>query len=460
MRQSDGDHGVVPDVYRLSPAFIPRSRYHSADYLKLEREQLFTNTWLAACRMEEVENPGSFLEFDVTGRSILIVRDGDGELRVFHNTCRHRGTRLATGRGRTGKLICPFHGWRWNLDGSINYVLDPEQFTASCLDDLTLMKVPFGTWGGWIFINLGDDPEPLDEYLDPLPNFLELLELDKMRLRWSRTTRVRCNWKHSLDAFSEAYHVAQSHPQLVRKDHERTNPPTLRELENRYAVEAQPLGRHSRWQFRPRPGSYSRLTDDLDLLANRIEYVARAGFTFMEQDVELADSLRGKQVPENMTGRQYFLSLRADHMRRSGIEWHELSEAELSRSEGNYLCYPNMIIDVVTQGVALIHRAFPDGDDPESCLFETSVLQLQPEETREHPSTVEPEFYDDWRDFDWGPILNQDFNNMEQMAAGGRSSAFLGHNINTVQEMMLYYAHETADHYLFGAPLPERKVVG
>lgn len=445
---------IVPARYRLREAFVPRSRYHTREYLQLEIEHLFHGTWIAACRLEEVEAPGSFLELEVAGRSVLVLRDGDGQLNVVHNMCRHRGTRLARGRGRAAKLMCPFHGWRWNLDGSIHFVLDPDEFTPDCREDLDLLPISFDTWGGWVFINMGSAPEPLLEYLHPLPELLEPLAIDRMRLRWIRTARVRCNWKHSLDAFSEAYHVAASHPQLVRRDHERLSAVTLKEMDNRVPVEAQQLGRHTRWRFRPRPGSFSRLTDDLDMLADRIEYVYRTGFTFMDQDLEVAASLRGQDVPEGMTGRQYFLSQRAEHMRRAGIDWNDLDADTLARSEGNYLCFPNMIIDAVTQGVVLVHRAFPDGDDPESCLFETSVIQLQPEQAAASPSHVEPEFYEHWSDFDWGAILTQDFQNMESMASGGHTDVFPGHHLNRREEMMIHHAHQTADHYIFGAPLP------
>src|SRR4029453_5016030 len=143
----------------------PKGRYLDADFLQLELEKLFPRTWLMACRIEELPGVGSFVEYRIGDRSVLIVRESTESIRAYHNACRHRGTRLATGRGRVGSIICPFHGWRYNLDGSIKLQLDPEEFTPRSEDDLGLQPVRCELWGGFVFINMDLQAPPLLDYL-------------------------------------------------------------------------------------------------------------------------------------------------------------------------------------------------------------------------------------------------------------------------------------------------------
>ncbi|WP_024796870.1 aromatic ring-hydroxylating oxygenase subunit alpha, partial [Tomitella biformata] len=152
--EGDVEPEQVPEKYRLGRAYIPKTRYLDPEFLKLEQDKLFPKTWQIACRSEELPDVGSFVEYAVGDYSILVVRESKTSIRAYHNSCRHRGTRLARGRGRVGSLICPFHGWRWNLDGSIRLVLDREEFVPRSDDDLGLATVLAEQWGGFVFINM------------------------------------------------------------------------------------------------------------------------------------------------------------------------------------------------------------------------------------------------------------------------------------------------------------------
>ena len=103
---------TVPEKYRLGRAFVRKTRYLDPEFLKLELDKLFTRTWLMACRTEELQKVGSFVEYEIASHSILVVRASKDSIKAYYNACRHRGTRLACGRGRVGSFICPFHGWR------------------------------------------------------------------------------------------------------------------------------------------------------------------------------------------------------------------------------------------------------------------------------------------------------------------------------------------------------------
>src|SRR3954447_23006653 len=139
-----------PEVQRAvphaitDPNFIPRERYFARDFFELEKERLWPRNWLMAAREEEIPFPGDFTEFEVAGNSILIVRQKDGSVKALHNACRHRATELAKGCGRFpgGQIVCPFHGWRWNIDGTNSHVFMEEAFTPACMrpEDLNLRE--------------------------------------------------------------------------------------------------------------------------------------------------------------------------------------------------------------------------------------------------------------------------------------------------------------------------------
>src|SRR5262249_36777907 len=149
-------------------------------------------------------------------QSVLVVRGGDGELRAFHNACLHRGTRLATGSGcfEDGFVQCRYHAWRYALDGRLTEVGDAHEVTG-LPEGLCLGAVRVDTWGGFVFVNLDPDAEPLLDFLDPLPGLLAPYHLEDMRLRAHLTTVLPANWKSVVDAFNESYHVQGTHPQIL-----------------------------------------------------------------------------------------------------------------------------------------------------------------------------------------------------------------------------------------------------
>ena len=148
--------------------------------------------------------------------TIAIVRDDRAPLHAFHNACLHRGRRLAEGCGSfaDGTIRCPYHGWCYALDGRLVDVPDRADFT-DLPDDLTLRPVNVETWGGFVFVNLDANAEPLADFLDPLPKLLAPYHLEETRLRASLTTIIDANWKAVVDAFNEGYHVQGLHPQIL-----------------------------------------------------------------------------------------------------------------------------------------------------------------------------------------------------------------------------------------------------
>ena len=469
---------VVPERYRLGEAFIPKGRYLDPEFQQLELDKLFPRTWLMACRVEELPGVGSYVEYRIDKHSILIVRESADSIRAYYNACRHRGTRLATGRGRVGSIICPFHGWRWNLDGSIRLVLDQEEFVDRSDEDLGLQGVRAELWGGFVFINLDPDAEPLLDYLDPIPTVFAPFQLENMRYRWMKGVTVPCNWKTVLDGFLEAYHVPGTHPQLGRWDKSNHNLATLKELDRRpwspttihgkFATYAS-LGpkkntesifdttngpiddaEHEELGKDPANKHIEGANDERRSIADAVQYIARDMRALeTERSARVAEELRTADVPDGMSVGQYYMQMLREQSIADGLDWPVISGKEWAAAGTAWHVFPNTIL-LPNQGCIIGYRARPNGPDPDSCLFEAFSLELIPVADYDRKITdFEPQYFDDHRDADVGEVLTQDLDNSENVTIGMHSPSFDGHRLSTAQEMTIYNHHRAADHYLW-----------
>jgi nitrite reductase/ring-hydroxylating ferredoxin subunit len=176
-------------------------------------EHVWRNSWIYAGREEEVRSPGSYKRFDKLGAPMLIVRDREGVLRAYYNTCRHRGAPVVRDEtGRATMLRCQYHSWSYGLDGRLIGVPDERDF--ACLDKSTrgLLPVRCETWGGSIFLNEDPEATPLADYLGGLPEELDCVGMDSLRTVHRKTYMIDCNWKAAVDAFLEVYHINTIHP--------------------------------------------------------------------------------------------------------------------------------------------------------------------------------------------------------------------------------------------------------
>src|SRR5215475_12171961 len=131
---------------------------------------LWPRVWQLACSLDHVARAGDFHEYRVGPLSVLIVRGDDGELRAFQNACRHRGSAICEGSGEgLSELRCPFHRWTWDLAGELREIPSRKWFGVAN-DELPLVPVQVGTWGPMVFVNLDLDAEPLEEFLEAVPN--------------------------------------------------------------------------------------------------------------------------------------------------------------------------------------------------------------------------------------------------------------------------------------------------
>ena len=440
----------VPERWRLGNCYVPKTRYIDADFLRLELERVFPRTWLVACRLEEIPQVGDYVEMMVANQSIVVVRESETQVRGFFNACRHRGTRLVRGRGNVSQFRCPFHAWQYGLDGASRYVHDKGDFRTMSREDLCLRQTRIGQWGGWVFINL--DPDAKDDLLShvaPLPERLGILAIEKMCYKWHKTVELPCNWKTALDAFSESYHVPGTHPQLLRPIDHSVSPLTLRELvdDPSYAP-SEVLGRNvARFLIAPRDPARPRYADPEQLASITAYHIKELRALHTQRDLDAILELRDYHATPAEPISVAFRALVRERSIAAGLDWPEIPPTELRQMEGNYVVFPNMIF-LVRQGVLLGYRAMPHPKDPDRCVFDAYALELYPDGA-EPP--FRPEAYEDWRQGDVGQVLEQDFNNVEDVTVGLHSDRFEGATLSAVQEIAVFQRHVLLDELIFGS---------
>ena len=207
----------------LGTGLVSYSDSISPEFYELEREAIFKRAWLNVGRVEQLPRKGSFFTKDVSiaQASVIIVRGLDDEVRAFHNVCRHRGNKILwdhspneTASGTCRQFMCKYHGWRYGLDGKLNFVLQEEEYFDFDKDDFGLVPVHCDVWEGFIFVNL--DPgnaQSLRDFLGPMVNGMAGYPFDIMTERYGHSASVNANWKLFLDAFQEYYHAPILHSQ-------------------------------------------------------------------------------------------------------------------------------------------------------------------------------------------------------------------------------------------------------
>jgi phenylpropionate dioxygenase-like ring-hydroxylating dioxygenase large terminal subunit len=215
-----GDMVPPPDVLRLESPYqgtlssVSVERYRSRAWHELEMQKLWPRVWQMACREEEIPQVGDYTIYEIGRFSIIVVRTRDG-VRAHHNVCRHRGRRLCDFAGHAASFICPFHGFSWNIDGSLRGVTSDWDFPQVDQSDFTLTPVRCDTWGGWVFVNMDMNAEPLARFLGDLPEHFAPWSPENRCVEAHVGKVMKCNWKLCQEAFMEAFHVITTHPQLL-----------------------------------------------------------------------------------------------------------------------------------------------------------------------------------------------------------------------------------------------------
>lgn len=200
---------------RLPDHSLPAALYNDPRSLQFDLEAIFARSWLMAGMECEVPGAGSYLAFNVGQWPVIVVRDKAGEIRAFHNSCRHRGSILCQpGHGSAPKLVCPYHRWTYDLDGSLFAAgRMPDGFDKSThgLTPIALRRV-----AGAIFVCLADDPPEFDSFAQSFAEYAGPLDFSNLKLAATDTLVEQANWKLVMENARECYHCATGHPELAQ----------------------------------------------------------------------------------------------------------------------------------------------------------------------------------------------------------------------------------------------------
>lgn len=416
----------------LGDADIPYERYTSRAFFEQEVNKVWSRTWQWACREEHIPEPGDFHTYDVGPYSVIVVRTEAGDIRAYRNACMHRGTKLkpAFGWGSSASIRCPYHGWDWNLDGTLKSLPCEWDFPHVDTKDTNLSSVRAELWGGFVFINLDPDAIPLLEYLHPLPEHIDSIVFEDRYIAQHIQKELNCNWKVASEAFLEAYHVMETHSQLMRTNGDANT-------------------------------QYDTYGDHINRLIN----VAGSPSAFLEEtpsEQEILDLFligdredvgEGLKVPEGGTARKVMAQNFRDTGAANGLDLSEVSDSEIVDSIA-YFVFPNQQF---FSGVSfpIVYRFRPLGMQHDKALFDLILLKPRPAGGKPvEPATpvrlkVE-ESYTTVPGMDpyVGEVFDQDTGNMQAVQEGAMATDKAGATLANYQEIRIRHFHETLTKYV------------
>ncbi|MBB4632391.1 aromatic ring-hydroxylating oxygenase subunit alpha [Sphingosinicella soli] len=434
----EDSHEVKAPFVDNGTAIISKDRYYSAEWMEKEWRHLWSKVWVWAAREEDIPEPGDFVVFELRRESIVIVRGEDGAIRAFFNVCPHRGNRVvydSEGSLASG-FTCSFHNWRFNLDGSLKAVTDPETFRPEVLcSKLDLSAVRCETWDGFIFINLDENAGPLLDQLGPLPDHARPYRLKDMRIVRRARSVWDANWKVGVDGFNEAYHVHAIHPEIL------------------------PIFNDYHTQIDLYPSGMSRMVTKFAYESPRIgaeDGGFNEGLKALMREVGLD--------PDDFTGRmedirpaiQKAKRARADKL---GLDYSQFIDNQLT-DDWNYFLFPNLQMGIHPEGVSFLYFR-PHKTDPRKFIFDVIVMVHPQDDPEIQPPAYMglPEGWDisgrtpplveeiDPREGGLGLVFDQDSSLFPLVQEGIESSGYRG-AVLSEQEQRIRHFHAELDRRL------------
>ncbi len=198
---------------------LPSWTYHDTEFHTLELDRVFRPSWQVVCHVSDIPASGDWHTLDYCGESVIVVRGADDGLRAFTNVCRHRGSRLVDGAsGCAKKLVCPYHAWTYDLDGTLTGVPDSASYPTLDRGKAGLVPVELEVWRGFIFVRLQDDGGPtVAQQMAPYEAMVAPYRFEELEALGRVTLRPReVNWKNVGDNYSDGLHIPVAHPGLTR----------------------------------------------------------------------------------------------------------------------------------------------------------------------------------------------------------------------------------------------------
>jgi phenylpropionate dioxygenase-like ring-hydroxylating dioxygenase large terminal subunit len=431
----DTDTHEVNPYFRLqsNPDFgsidIPVDRYISQDFFDLEIERVWKRAWQMACREEHLAQVGDTYVYDIADISILVVRSAPGQIKAFYNACLHRGRLLRECSGHSGEVMrCPFHGYAWHHDGTLAEIPAAWDFPHVEPEEFSLPEVKVGTWGGWVFVNLDPNCEPLERFLGELPDHFAKWRPQDKYVSAHVGKVFRCNWKVVQEAFMEAFHVVATHPQILA---------SIGDENTQYDI------------F----GNFSRAISPNGTPSPHLSWTPTEQQMFDAMVDRRVDEDPFALIPEGMTARAFGAAIQRERLRPLlGDEIDTYSDAELNDSQ-YYTLFPNF--HPWGSFNKINYRFRPYGSDVDMALME--CIYLDPF-TGERPTPAPyrelgPD--DPWTDAipelgNLARVFNQDGFNLPKVQKGLKFTKKPGVTLANYQESKIRHWHVILERFLAG----------
>lgn len=200
----------------IARAWTPPSSWYTAQsFFELEQRTVIAGSWQPVAHVTDFAAPGDYVSGCLAGEPWVVVRTEKGELRAFHNTCRHKGREVVQGRGCAHELVCGYHAWKYDLEGQLRSaprMAGIEDFDRGAM---ALPSIALECFGPWVMLNLDRQATPLADRLGPLTERLEATDWQGLRFVDRRVWDIECNWKVYVDNYLDGgYHIPHMHPSL------------------------------------------------------------------------------------------------------------------------------------------------------------------------------------------------------------------------------------------------------
>jgi phenylpropionate dioxygenase-like ring-hydroxylating dioxygenase large terminal subunit len=425
---------------------LPGGRYVSREFMQSEWDNVWTKTWLITCRAEDLPESGDFLVEDIGRESILVVRQEDATIKAFYNVCQHRGNRLVQcSEGSVPQFTCAYHSWRYALDGTCQYVQDPEDFAGGnpCAR-AHLVETRCELFAGFVWINMDANCVPLRDYLGKIWDEWQVYPLEQRMVRvQAMSIRMPCNWKLILDNFHETYHLPTAHPQGIEYSEDSYLQTRIELFDNGHALGQSKCCIPSK-----------RLPPQKSLLTDPI----------------VAELRRWNLDPDSFKGREYETRIAVQQQKRQfgparGHAHYERMTDDQLTDTFHYTVFPNFATSLNPDGMLFL-RALPHVADPERCVFDCwyytfgadnsfGTLLTSEGAAGKGPATRE------WINFgekSLGVILDGDVYLIADQQRAVHSRGYRG-ALLAGQERRIAQYHDMIDRYIQGyRPLPTTKL--
>ena len=418
----------------MGSAPLATARYTSHEFFQRENQKMWPRVWQFAARDEDMPHPGDFVVYENVGRSYLVIRQADGSVKAFHNVCLHRGRKLRLEDGTASELKCPFHGFTWKTDGSFKSMPCAWDFPHLKPETMHLPEAAVATWAGYIFVREVHEGPTIEEYLAPLPEFFKRWRHEDCTTAIWVGKIIPANWKATAEAFMEAWHTIETHPQIM---------PFTGDANTSYNV----WGDNINAALTP----FAVLSPHLDPAGKAQQWIVDE---FLKYNGRAGGADVSVTVPSGETARRAMAAANRERYAESSGRSHEhVTDAELLDAFV-YNVFPNFSPwGGFMPNIVYRWRPWPDQD---KTLMEVRILvRTKPDAPKEHgvemkllgenePWTAAPELGV------LGDVFEQDMANLPYVQDGMKASKNGLVNLGNYQEIRIRQFHRTLDKYLAG----------